>query len=377
MDFIRKYISTVFSGLLVVLVVSLILGGLLGQPVLIGYVQTGSMSPALDPGDGFVAIPEELSGEIRENDVVVFRAENIHNGGLVTHRVVGETESGYITKGDANPIADQSGREPVVREEQIVAEALQVNGQLVVLPNLGALVENVQNVIEKAQLHLAGLFGTRLFLGAQGFAILFSAFLFFAYIGLTIQETSNRPGREYARSLTRSDGMNGHSVVLAITLMLVTATTLGMVLPSTTHELETITSDSEKISLNVGNEGFVPVVVHFESTSESITIDPQRVYVPSQSSKEATVALPPPESADDNRRYLDERRYFALLPVPVLTALHRFHPWAPVIAINALIGIPLYLLGVKLVGTGRIRNRSRSRNLTLVVRLRRIFRDIY
>jgi signal peptidase len=335
------------------------------------------MSPTLDPGDGFVAIPEELSGEIRENDVVVFRAENIHNGGLVTHRVVGETESGYITKGDANPIADQSGREPVVREEQIVAEALQINGRLVVLPNLGALVENVQNVIEEAQLHLAGLFGTRLFLGAQGFAILFSALLFIAYIGLTIQETSNRPGREYARSLNRSDGMNGHFVVLAITLMLVTATTLGMVLPSTTHELETITSDSEKISLNVGNEGFVPVVVYFESTSESITIDPQRVYVPSQSSKEATVALPPPESADDNRRYLDERRYFALLPVPVLTALHRFHPWAPVIAINALIGIPLYLLGVKLVGTGRIRDRSRSRNLTPVVRLRRIFRDIY
>jgi signal peptidase len=171
--------------------------------------------------------------------------------------------------------------------------------------------------------------------------------------------------------------MSGHFFVLAITLMLVTATTLGMVLPSTTHELETITSDSETLTLNVDNGGFVPVVVHFESNSESITIDPQRLYIPSQSSKEATVVLPPPESAEDMRHYLGERRYFALLPASVLTALHRFHPWAPIIAIDTLIGIPFYLLGVRLVGTGRIRNRSRSHNLPLLARLRRAFRDLY
>ncbi|TKR25737.1 signal peptidase I [Natronomonas salsuginis] len=374
----KHHISTLLSGLLVLFVVSLVLSGLLGQPILIGYVETDSMSPALDPGDGFVAIPAELSGEIHENDVVVFQAEFLHGGGLVTHRVVGETDSGYITKGDANPIADQSGRgEPPVQNEQIVAKALQINGQLVVLPNLGALVETIQGVVEGTQLRLAGLFGTRLFLGAHGIAILSSILLFFVYIGLTLQETAQRPGREYERDSTRSTGMSSHVFVVAIILMLVTATTLGMVLPSTTHELEAITSDSETVTLNVDNAGFLPVVVHFESNSGSITVDPQRLYVPSQSSQEAKVVLPPPESADDMRRYLDERRYFALLPQPILTTLYRFHPWAPILVIDALIAVPFYLLGIGLLGTGRIRNRSRDRELPVLTRVRRMFRELY
>jgi signal peptidase len=171
--------------------------------------------------------------------------------------------------------------------------------------------------------------------------------------------------------------MSGHAFVVAIVLMLVTATTLGMVLPSTTHELETITSDSETVTLNVDNGGFVPMVVHFESNSESVTVDPQRLYVPSQSSREAKVVLPPPESADDMRRYLDERRYFALLPTPVLTALYEYHPWMPILVIDALVGVPVYLLGIGLLGTGRIRNRSRNRALPALTRVRRMFRELY
>lgn len=373
----RTHVSRVFSGLIVVFVVSLVLSGLLGQPVLIGYVETDSMSPTLDPGDGFVAIPAELSGEIQENDVVVFRAENLHDGGLVTHRVVGTTESGYITKGDANPIADQSGPEPIVREEQIVAKALQINGWLVVIPNLGVFVEGVQGVIHEIQLRLAGTFGTRLFLGANGLAILLSSVLFIVYLGLTLQESSDGPDKEYARSSARSDGMSGHFVVLAFTLLLISSTTLGMVVPSTTHELETRTAESETLTLNVNNGAFVPVVVYFEPTSESTTVDPRRLVVPSQSSKEATAVLHPPQGGDDMRRYIDERRYFSLLPAPVLTALYRFHPWAPIVAIDALIAVPFYLVGLALVGQGRIRRRSRRRDLSTATRVRRAVRSLY
>ncbi len=107
------------------LVIAMIAGQLLGQPAVVGYVETGSMSPTLEPGDGFVAVPAALAGPIEEGDVVTFRAEQLHGGGLTTHRVVGETERGYVTRGDANPFTDQDGVEPPVKDDQIVAVAWQ------------------------------------------------------------------------------------------------------------------------------------------------------------------------------------------------------------------------------------------------------------
>ena len=49
-----------------------IAGAALGRPVFLTYVETGSMEPTLEPGDGFVAIPAELAGPIDEGDVIVF-----------------------------------------------------------------------------------------------------------------------------------------------------------------------------------------------------------------------------------------------------------------------------------------------------------------
>jgi signal peptidase len=42
------------------------------------------MQPTLDTGDGFVAIPEAVAGEIEEGDVITFRAEELQGGGLTT-----------------------------------------------------------------------------------------------------------------------------------------------------------------------------------------------------------------------------------------------------------------------------------------------------
>jgi len=67
---------------------------LLGQPILLGYVATGSMEPTMDAGDGFVSVPSAVTGDVEEGDVVVYQARELHDGGLTTHRVVGETEEG-------------------------------------------------------------------------------------------------------------------------------------------------------------------------------------------------------------------------------------------------------------------------------------------
>jgi len=82
---VRRTVTRVLELLAVVVLVSLIVGQFLGQPVLLAFVETGSMAPTLEPGDGFVAIPAQLAGPIEEGDVVTFRAEEIQGGGLTTH----------------------------------------------------------------------------------------------------------------------------------------------------------------------------------------------------------------------------------------------------------------------------------------------------
>jgi len=124
---LRSALGSGATLILVVFVVAMILGQLLGQPILLGFVLTGSMDaePAnMAPGDGFVAIPPVFVDDIETGDVVTFNARELQGGGLTTHRVVGQTEEGYITRGDANPFTDQDGPEPPVREAQIVAVIL-------------------------------------------------------------------------------------------------------------------------------------------------------------------------------------------------------------------------------------------------------------
>src|SRR6056297_2525566 len=114
---------------LVALVGLLVVGHVLGVPLGLGYVETGSMEPTIDAGDGFVAVPAAVAGPVDEGDVVVYDAQEIEGGGLTTHRVVEETDHGYVTRGDANPFTDQDGGEPHVTDGQIVAKAWQVNGE--------------------------------------------------------------------------------------------------------------------------------------------------------------------------------------------------------------------------------------------------------
>jgi len=169
---LRRIGTVALEAALVVFLVSMVVGQALGQPVLLGFVTSGSMEPTIETGDGFVAIPTAIAGPIEEGDVITFRAEEIQGGGLTTHRVVAETDRGYITRGDANPFTDQDGGEPPVSEAQIVAVAWQPGGTVVTVPGVGAVVTGTQDALAAGQRQLAALFGARSLLGTQGIAYL-------------------------------------------------------------------------------------------------------------------------------------------------------------------------------------------------------------
>jgi signal peptidase len=72
------------------------------------------------------------------------------------------------------------------------------------------------------------------------------------------------------------------------------------------------------------------------------------------------VTLTAPPKTGYYRRFVVEHRYLAVLPTDTIRTLHTVHPWLPVVVIDALVGVPFYLLGVALVGTGRVRRRTRD-----------------
>jgi signal peptidase len=381
---IGKYLI-VASSILVVL--SLVAGSILGQPILLSYVETGSMSPTLEPGDGIVAVPTEIAGPIEEGDVVVFQSQEVQGGRLTTHRVVRETDRGYITRGDANPFTDQANGEPPVKRAQIVAKALQLNGDVLVIPSLGVAVEGVQSVLSTVQRTLGGLFGTRLLLGPQGLAYLFFGISVVWYI---VGEWPKSNQKRSQRETSRTEGADPRLYIAAFAILLVLGATAAMVGPTGTQEYGIVSAefDSESptviprgefttLSYPVANGGFVPTVSYLEPASDGVEVRPREVSTGPRAVTNATVTLHAPPETGYYRRFVVEHRYLDVLPRPVLQSLYGVHPWAPIIIIDALIGILFYSLGIVLVGTGRVRNRSRTSALSLATRLRRIVRKLY
>jgi len=381
---LKKRGALILQVVVVLLTLSLILGSILGQPVLLSFVKTGSMSPTIDPGDGFIVVPAQLDSSIDEGDVVVFRAEELHGGGLTTHRVVGETERGLITKGDANSFIDQSNEEPPVKRAQVVASALQINEHVVVIPHLGTIVEGIQSILSVVQRQLAILSGISALVGARGLAYLLFAAAVIWYI--IVEWRANR-GKKRGRVTSRKTGVDSRLVIGAFAAMLVLGATMAMVVPAGTQQYGVVSAefDSERPNVipmgqsktqryAVGNGGFLPIVTYLEPASEGLDVGPQELYVEGRSVMNATVTLHAPPETGYYRRFVVEHRYLAVLPQPVIRGLYQIHPWAPIVSINALITVPFYIVGTALVGDGRIRDRSRESGLSIPSRIRRLLR---
>jgi len=372
--------------LFVLFVLLLITGQLLGQPVLLGFVTSGSMEPTLEPGDGFVAIPSAATGLVSEGDVVVYRAEEIQGGGLTTHRVVEETDRGYVTKGDANPFTDQDGGEPPVKDEQIVATAWQPGGEVLAIPGVGMVVTGTQRALQTGQRHIAATVGTRSLLGVQGLAYLVFALSVVLYaIDARRDSGRDRQSRDRSRDARPSTGL----LVAVFAAIIVLAATAAMVGPAGPQQFGIVSAESdapgprviergtsESAAYPVGNSGFVPVVVFLEPGSDDVAVQPRELIVPGQSVENATLTIEAPPETGYYRRYVTEYRYLAVLPRSHIRTLYAVHPWAPIVAIDALLGVPFYLVTRALVGSGRGRNRSQHTDQSPLTGLRRRVRTL-
>lgn len=342
------------------------IGGAVGQPVLLSYVVTDSMEPTLEPGDGFVALPSAVVDAPEEGDVVVYRPQTgDHAGSLVTHRVVDETEQGYVTKGDANPFTDQGAGEPPVPESRVVATALQFDGEVLVLPGLGAVLMAAGGLFGgvSGNVGVPGGSGVGLVVFGIG-AVLYAVSLG----GLGARDRRRERERERERVIT------AEQIVLGIVLLVVLPATATMVAPADGHSFPVVSSESQTAAgtavpagttvertVDLNNEGLLPVAVFLEPGTAGIEPVQERYALGGGERTEATVRLSAPEETGYYLRTMSEHRYLMVLPPSLIGALYGIHPWLPIVAIDAALAGAAGILSLAVLGRAKIRMRSRSR----------------
>ncbi len=130
-------LSDVFMFILVAFLLASAVGFVLNRPVLLSYVISDSMSPTLNRGDIFLINP---LAEPKPDDIIVFNL----NGHWTVHRVVAETEGGYITKGDHNIATDQQGgTKNAVKRESVIGVVPVLLGNPVKIPEVGNYIQKL------------------------------------------------------------------------------------------------------------------------------------------------------------------------------------------------------------------------------------------
>ncbi|WP_243641397.1 S26 family signal peptidase [Natrarchaeobius halalkaliphilus] len=324
------------------------------------------MDPTIAEGDGFVVIPSTGLGSAEVGDVVIYDAQEANEGGLTTHRVVGATDHGYETAGDANIVTDQDGGEPAVTDGQIVAKAWTVGGDVVTIPHLGTVVMNIQSGIDSIR-DVLGI-GPRL--GSQGIAtLLFGVGV--ALLAFTFLTKSRSRHRERTRSRRTSVSARGIVFGLVVCLCIVTFGTMLAISGST--EFGTVSADYESDAPHViqsgetgernyerHNGGLLPVVSILEPASQGVSVEDEPTQLHHGESANTTITVTAPTERGYVLHAVSEFRYLAVLPPPLLEMLHDVHPWIAMTSVTAVVVSLFTLPFALLLGTGRIVLRERK-----------------
>ncbi|MFU8868485.1 S26 family signal peptidase [Natronococcus sp.] len=381
----RTFVARGAAGVVVLAVALLVVGQVLGQPILLGYVATGSMEPAMDAGDGFVAVPSAVAGSPSEGDVVVFDAQELHGGELTTHRIVEETPEGYVTAGDANPFTDQGGDEPPVSDEQIVAVAWQPGGEVLTIPHLGTAIMGVQGTLESAYGAVASVVGVSTADSHSLGSVLVGFGIALFGVGVLL-ERAGVARREATRSTARENVYAFWGTVALVVFVIVALATAAMVVPAGSYEYEVAVTESPtddpqilapgettELTREVENAGYAPVVVVHE-TGGGLEAQPGSQTLGPRSDGATTLSVSAPEETGEYTSSVGEYRYLAVLPPALLVWLHGIHPLAAIAAVDlVLVGVVVVAVAL-LFGRGDFRIRSPGDHIPLSTRLRRRLR---
>lgn len=351
----KTYITFIF----VILIVFIGVSQFAGQPAVL-FVETGSMSPTLEPNDGFIAIPKFIADQPEPDDIIVFEAQEIGGGGITTHRVKDVTDDGrYVTKGDNNPFTDQSGDEPLVTNSQVKSVVPQPLGSPIKIPGLGLIIKQIGNVGD-----IVGVGGAMPILSLTiGIIILF----------YTLFENPD-DGTVRSRSKRRVKS-NPVVFVMTITLLLLIPFNASMLISSGVYEYEILSSESPvegnpnivepdtrtNVTYTMINNGYTPFIIYLESSSSGVEITENVHYVQANTEKDTTIYIKSPEELGRDIKYIETSWYIPVLPPFMVDLLHNIRPILAYSALNIALGGFSFLISFILIGKNDVKLRSRKR----------------
>jgi len=121
---------------------------------------------------------------------------------------------------------------------------------------------------------------------------------------------------------------------------------------------------SQQLEYVVPNAGLVPVYAYVTRRARASMSTPARRRRQSGRVASTTVTLTAPDETGHYRLFVVEHRYLAVLPSGVIDELYEVHPWAPLVAINGLLGGGIVGIGLLLLRgePARIRSGNRAPN---------------
>ncbi|MDJ0273573.1 MAG: signal peptidase I [Aigarchaeota archaeon] len=114
---VRNVAYAAVLGLVATLLTLSVLHTALGVTFPLLVVKSGSMRPVIEVGDIIIVLPvspDDVRADPVNGDVIVFYrpGEKGVPGSIIVHRAVARVSGGFITKGDANAVADYWGPVP-------------------------------------------------------------------------------------------------------------------------------------------------------------------------------------------------------------------------------------------------------------------------
>jgi signal peptidase I len=308
--------------------VAIIAGGLTGRPILLASVPTPSMVPVLHPGDLIPVVPP-WGIALRKGLVIVFRTEQDQT--WIVHRIVGgDAEQGFITKGDANPVADPNPVFP----QHVVGVVPQTGKGALHVPQLGLLS------MERSPLSSPLVAGAALVLGV---------YLLAADAGRGFRRLSLAKLRK-AR-MKELSGQTAMSIYAGLALAAFCVTfmstwslgskrqgTYQVVASQATNVkvYDVITAGQVKTdTIQIKNGSPLPLIIGLDSSDPQLSWSPGWFVLAPHSEQEVGLELTA-EQLGEHRAVFREGVYLPLLPLSVIRALAKYGWYLPVVATSVV-----------------------------------------
>lgn len=284
-------------------------GGNANGGLFLTYVYSNSMEPLIKVNDAFIVRP---ATDWKAGDIIIYRPQ-VLNAPYITHRIIGIGESGFITKGDNSPYADQESGEPEVKPAQIAGKVVTINGQPLIFPGLGKFSAGVQQGLGKYSKYLSYLF--------IGLAILSAVF------GKRSKNMQKPRHRIRLGDLYRMISITA-SIVVVISIYLGSQVTQVKYLvseyPGTLGDQVEVGEPGQLI-MKVKNNGVFPVW-NIITGIKPVSLYEAPDYLWPLAEGTVTLELPPQYKTGYYQGYVQVFHYPILLPRNILFKLHGLNP---------------------------------------------------